>query len=296
MVRLCVTTEPPPSPAPAAYSSSPSLTLQMFVRDRRGLQSLSLPASELVVLVSLGLMMMVVMRLRDSLAWLHWEEGGTGGAGAAGTAGPRVSPVHLCPVLSIDPLPAHGGQLAASENISRHENISEPDSISPGQEHDDEGDAGGGDQPTGAADVLVGGGDDQASHHPDDPDGHTEAHHQGDVHGLAVVLPHPSRLQRQHHHHQDEENNVEQPQQLLLEPGGAVEDHLHLVLLHLEVPGDLQDLRGGGDQPLDPDDQLDQDGEAEEEGLVGGGEVDPAVEGDEEDQLDQESGVDEGIS
>ena len=78
----------PPSPAPAAYSSSPSLTLQMFVRDRRGLQSLSLPASELVVLVSLGLMVVVMMRLRHSLAWLHWEEGGTGSAGAAGAAGP----------------------------------------------------------------------------------------------------------------------------------------------------------------------------------------------------------------
>ena len=39
-------------------------------------------------------------------------------------------------------------------------------------------------------------------------------------------------------------------------------------------------------EPLQRDDQLDEDGKEEEEGLVHGGEVDPGVEGDEEDQLD----------
>ena len=48
-------------------------------------------------------------------------------------------------------------------------------------------------------------------------------------------------------------------------------------------------------EPLQRDDQLDEDGEEEEEGLVHGGEVDPGVEGDEEDQLDQERGVDEDV-
>ena len=40
---------------------------------------------------------------------------------------------------------------------------------------------------------------------------------------------------------------------------------------------------------------LDQDGEAEEERLVGGGQVDAAVEGDQEDELDEEGGVDEAV-
>ena len=48
-------------------------------------------------------------------------------------------------------------------------------------------------------------------------------------------------------------------------------------------------------QPLQGHHQLDQDGEEEEERLVHGGEVDPGVEGDEEDQLDQERGVDEDV-
>ena len=41
--------------------------------------------------------------------------------------------------------------------------------------------------------------------------------------------------------------------------------------------------------------QLDKDGEEEEDGLVGGGEVDPTVEADQEDQLDQQGGVDNGV-
>ena len=49
------------------------------------------------------------------------------------------------------------------------------------------------------------------------------------------------------------------------------------------------------DVPLSQYDGLHQDTEEEEEGLVHGGEVDPGVEGDEEDQLHQEGGVDEDV-
>ena len=49
------------------------------------------------------------------------------------------------------------------------------------------------------------------------------------------------------------------------------------------------------DVPLDEDNGLHQDAEEEEERLVHGREVDPGVEGDEEDQLDQERGVDEDV-
>ena len=38
-----------------------------------------------------------------------------------------------------------------------------------------------------------------------------------------------------------------------------------------------------------------EDGKEEEDGLVDGGEVDPAVEADQEDQLDQQGGVDDGV-
>ena len=38
-----------------------------------------------------------------------------------------------------------------------------------------------------------------------------------------------------------------------------------------------------------------EDGKEEEDGLVDGGEVDPAVEADQEDQLDQQGGVDNGV-
>ena len=53
----------------------------------------------------------------------------------------------------------------------------------------------------------------------------------------------------------------------------------------------------GGHQhhPLDPHHQLDKDAEAKEEGLVHGWQVDPCVEGDEEDLLDKEGGVDEDV-
>ena len=49
------------------------------------------------------------------------------------------------------------------------------------------------------------------------------------------------------------------------------------------------------DVPLSQYEGLHQDTEEEEEGLVHGGEVDPGVEGDEEDQLHQEGGVDEDV-
>ena len=110
----------------------------MFVGGRRGLQPLPLPSPpQLVLLVSLT--PLVVMRLRRHLPGLHREEGGTRGAGAPGAPSPGVPAVDVSPVLSVDPLPAHGGQLAAS-----------------GQEHDHEGDAGGGDQAGGTAHVLKG--------------------------------------------------------------------------------------------------------------------------------------------
>ena len=41
--------------------------------------------------------------------------------------------------------------------------------------------------------------------------------------------------------------------------------------------------------------QLDKDGEEEEDGLVGGGQVDPAVQADQEDQLHQQGGVHDGV-
>ena len=47
--------------------------------------------------------------------------------------------------------------------------------------------------------------------------------------------------------------------------------------------------------PIPTDCKLDEDGEEEEDGLVGGGEVDPTVEADQEDQLDQQGGVDNGV-
>ena len=59
--------------------------------------------------------------------------------------------------------------------------------------------------------------------------------------------------------------------------------------------GGLYDTGWRGDEPLDTNDQLDEDGEAEEEGLIGGGEVDTAVERDQEDEFDEEGGVDQGV-
>ena len=41
--------------------------------------------------------------------------------------------------------------------------------------------------------------------------------------------------------------------------------------------------------------QLDKDGEEEEDGLVGGGQVDTAVQADQEDQLHQQGGVHDGV-
>ena len=66
--------------------------------------------------------------------------------------------------------------------------------------------------------------------------------------------------------------------------------------------GEGGDVVGGGvlagghqHHPLDPHDQLDEDTEAKEEGLVHGWQVHPGVEGDEEDLLDKEGGVDEDV-
>ena len=106
----------------------------MFVRGWRGLQSLSFPSPPLLVLL---VPLTPVLVMRRHLARLHREERGTRGARAPGAASSRVTAVDVSPVLSVDPLPAHGGQLAA-----------------PGQEHDHEGDASGGDQASGAAHVL----------------------------------------------------------------------------------------------------------------------------------------------
>ena len=75
---------------------------------------------------------------------------------------------------------------------------------------------------------------------------------------------------------------------LLLEPRRAPGD-LHAVAV------EVGDLGWRGDEPLDPDDELDEDGEAKEQGLVGGGQVDPGVEGHQEDELHEQGRVDHGV-
>ena len=54
-------------------------------------------------------------------------------------------------------------------------------------------------------------------------------------------------------------------------------------------------MKYGYANQIPTDCKLDEDGEEEEDGLVGGGEVDPTVEADQEDQLDQQGGVDNGV-
>ena len=218
---------------------------------------------------------MIAVVVVDLVMRLDGEEGGAGCARAPGAPSPTVPCVHISPVLSIHTLPAHGAQLPAL-----------------GHEHDDEGDGGAGYQATCNADILIGVRHYQPGHYPDHPDGHREPDGQAHIHRLPVVLPHAPALEGEDYNHDNEEHDIEQTQELLLELSGAGEHH---GLCVLTVPGPLHHIRGRGDQPLDPYHQLDQESKAEEEGLVGGGQVDPAIEGDEEHELDEESGVDQGV-
>ena len=109
---------------------------------------------------------------------------------------------------------------------------------------------------------------------PGDPGGDRHDHQEEDGVGLLVVVLDVFILEREDADEDDEEEDVTEGED---------------VVTGLVAAGRPQP------EPLQRDDQLDEDGEEEEEGLVHGGEVDPGVEGDEEDQLDQERGVDEDV-
>ena len=105
---------------------------------------------------------------------------------------------------------------------------------------------------------------DEPSKYPDDPDGHGEPHGESHVDGFSVVLPYAAGLEGQQDHNHNEKDDVEETEKLLLKLRGA---GLHDGALALE----LCHLWGRGNQPLDSDHKLDENSEAEEEGLVGGG-------------------------
>ena len=117
-------------------------------------------------------------------------------------------------------------------------------------------------------------GQEQGCSQPAGPQGDMDHHQEEDVPPLPVVLPDVLAPHGQDGDGRDKEDDVGEGEDVVGGGVGAVGDHHH---------------------PLHPDHQLDEDTEEEEEGLVHGGQVDPGVEGDEEDLLDQEGGVDEDI-
>ena len=100
------------------------------------------------------------------LAWLDGKERRRRGAGAASAPGSTAG-VHVGPVLRIHTLPPHGTQLTTLWH-----------------EHDDKGDACAGDQSTSRANVLIPSGDDESRKYPNNPNGHSEANGEPNVHGL----------------------------------------------------------------------------------------------------------------
>ena len=84
-----------------------------------------------------------------------------------------------------------------------------------------------------------------------------------------------SRLDGQARGEQDQEHDVEQRQQV--------------------VSGFVVAQPAAGREPLHADGQLHQDAEEEEEGLICGRQVDARVEWDQEDELHEQRGVDEGV-
>ena len=226
----------------------------------------------LPVVLTLEILTVTLSELLDQFARLYWEEAWTRRPSAArGLCG--ASSVDISPVLSIDTLFAHCGKLPSL-----------------GHEHDDKGDGSTAHQSTGHTDILELDRSKEARQDPGDEDADCEVHGQADVHGLSVVLPHTPGLESQDDHHQDQEDDVEEAQELLLE--GDVAGVVDLSCLGY---GQLHLFSWGRHQPLDPNDELNQYGEAQEQTLVGGRQVDATVQGDEEDQLHQQSGVDYGV-
>ena len=167
-------------------------------------------------------------------------------------------PIHIRLILDVNAFFADGAQLTTL-----------------GQEHDDEGDGTRNQQSESQAGPLIRLLQYHRGHDPRQPNGDGQGQQAADIFGLPVVVPVVSGLDGQGRREQDEEDHVEQGQDVV--SGGEVAQSV------------------GGGEPLQSDDQLHQEAEEEQQGLVRGRQVHARVQRDEEDQLDQQGRVNQGI-
>lgn len=194
----------------------------------------------------------------------------------------------LLSVLDVDALFAHGGQLAPF-----------------GHEHDQEHQSRGDNQSEGDTSVSVSLVDHEPTQDPHQPRGDAAADREPYVGGLAVVVPDPAGLDRQHRHEEDQEDDVDEREEDVDVGGAAEGQHCGVgdvfggdqepVLGGAGLEGDAVDEGRAREQPLRPDGHLDEDGEEQQQSLVGRREVDAPVQADEEDALHQQRREDDGV-